>query len=91
MDRIGNLQDTFLNLVRRERAQVTIYLLSGIKLTGRLKGFDKYSLILDGGGQDQMIFKHAVSTVALPKGIHFKTGSDDEATEAVETVQTPQP
>jgi host factor-I protein len=81
MDRIGNLQDTFLNLVRRERAQ----------LTGRLKGFDKYSLILDGGGQDQMIFKHAVSTVALPKGIHFKTGSDDEATEAVETVQTPQP
>ncbi|KAF0241189.1 MAG: host factor-I protein [bacterium] len=78
---LPNLQDCFLNQARRERLQVTIYLLSGIKLTGRIKGFDKYSVIMDGGSQEQLIFKHAISTVALPKGVISKLppNSDEEA------------
>jgi host factor-I protein len=58
-----NIQDAFLNTVRRERATVTIHLLHGSILTGRLKSFDKFSVLLDVGGQDFLIFKHAIATV----------------------------
>lgn len=83
---LPNLQDCFLNQARRERLQVTIYLLSGIKLTGRIKGFDKYSVIMDGGSQEQLIFKHAISTVALPKGVTSKLplSTEEEAAKEVE-------
>ncbi|MGQ9898053.1 MAG: RNA chaperone Hfq [Acidobacteriota bacterium] len=60
-----NLQDNFLNQVRRERALVAIYLVSGVKLTGRIRGFDKYSVILEAGQQEQLIFKHAISTISV--------------------------
>ena len=69
---VQNLQDNFLNQARRDRMLVTIYLLSGVKLTGKIKGFDKYSVILDSGNQEQLIFKHAISTVALPRGVASK-------------------
>lgn len=58
-----NIQDTFLNTARKDRVNVTIYLLSGVKLTGRIRSFDKYSVILDTNSQEQLIFKHAISTV----------------------------
>ena len=64
----NNIQDNFLNQARRERMGVTIYLISGVKLTGRIKSVDKYSLILEAGSQEQLIFKHAISTVSLPRG-----------------------
>jgi len=59
-----NIQDGFLNLARREKTTVTIYLVNGAKLLGRIKSFDKFSLLLETGAQDQLIFKHAISTVA---------------------------
>lgn len=58
-----NIQDAFLNTARRERSTVTIYLLHGAKLTGRIKSFDKFSVLLESGSQDQLIFKHAISTI----------------------------
>jgi host factor-I protein len=64
----NTIQDSFLNSARKERNNVTIYLMSGVKLTGRIKSFDKYSLILEAGSQEQLIFKHAISTVSLPRG-----------------------
>jgi host factor-I protein len=64
----NTIQDSFLNTARKERVNVTIYLMSGVKLTGRIKSFDKYSLILEAGAQEQLIFKHAISTVSLPRG-----------------------
>lgn len=73
-----NLQDSFLNQARRDKLIVTIYLLSGVKLTGKIKGFDKYSVILDSGNQEQLIFKHAISTVALPRGVVSKLNADEE-------------
>lgn len=60
-----NIQDSFLNTARKERANITIYLMSGVKLTGRIRSFDKYSVVLDAGGQEQLIFKHAISTVVM--------------------------
>lgn len=72
-----NLQDSFLNMARRDRIGVTIYLMSGVKLTGRIRGFDKYSVILESGQQQQLIFKHAISTVALPRGVTYRLDSGD--------------
>ena len=64
----NTIQDSFLNSARKERSNITIYLMSGVKLTGRIKSFDKYSVILEAGSQEQLIFKHAISTVSLPRG-----------------------
>lgn len=65
-----NIQDSFLNTARKERVNITIYLLSGVKLTGRIRSFDKYSVVLDTNNQEQLIFKHAISTVAMGRIPH---------------------
>jgi host factor-I protein len=65
-----NIQDGFLNSARKEKLAVTIYLLSGIKLTGRIRSFDKFSVVLESNSQEQLIFKHAISTVVLPRVNH---------------------
>ena len=62
-----NIQDAFLNTVRREKTTVTIYLLNGAKLLGKIRSFDKFSVLLESGSQDQLIFKHAISTISQPK------------------------
>src|SRR5205085_4785352 len=63
-----NIQDSFLNNARRDKSAITIYLLSGVKLTGRIRAFDKYSVVLDtNNNQEQLIFKHAISTVVTSK------------------------
>lgn len=67
-----NIQDAFLNTVRREKSLVTIYLLHGAKLTGRIKSFDKFSMLLESGAQEQLIFKHAISTIS-----HARRGSGE--------------
>jgi host factor-I protein len=59
-----NIQDAFLNTARRERMSVLIHLLHGATLSGRIKSFDKFSVLLDVGGQDFLIFKHAISTIS---------------------------
>lgn len=62
-----NIQDSFLNTARKEKSNITIYLVSGVKLTGRIRSFDKYSVVLETNNQEQLIFKHAISTVAMGK------------------------
>ncbi len=66
-----NIQDSFLNTARKERTNITIYLLSGVKLTGRIRSFDKYSVVLESNNQEQLIFKHAISTVAMGRISHL--------------------
>jgi host factor-I protein len=65
-----NIQDSFLNNARKDKGVVTIYLLSGVKLSGRIKSFDKYSLVLETNNQEQLIFKHAISTVVTTRPMH---------------------
>ncbi len=60
---IINLQDAFLNQVRKEGIAVTIYLVNGFQLRGSVKGFDNFTIILDSEGKQQMVYKHAVSTI----------------------------
>ncbi len=62
-----NIQDAFLNTVRREKNSVVVYLLNGAKLTGRIRSFDKFSVLLESGSQEQLIFKHAISTISQAK------------------------
>ncbi len=70
-----NIQEAFLNNARKEKTLLTIYLMSGVKLSGRIKSFDKYSLILESNNQEQLIFKHAISTVVISKPSHAFAGS----------------
>ena len=65
-----NIQDSFLNNARKDKIVLTIYLMSGVKLSGRIKSFDKYSLVLETNNQEQLIFKHAISTVVTLKTSH---------------------
>lgn len=65
-----NIQESFLNNARKEKGVVTIYLLSGVKLSGRIRSFDKYSLVLETNNQEQLIFKHAISTVVTVRAGH---------------------
>lgn len=74
-----NLQDGFLNSARKERLPVTIYLTSGVKLSGRVRGFDKYCVVFETNHQEQLIFKHAISTVVTNRrpGSAKPEGDDD--------------
>src|SRR6202789_2555203 len=68
-----NIQDTFLNTVRKDKSPITIYLVSGVKLTGKIRSFDKCSVLLENNNQEQLIFKHAISTVVSGgAGVHFE-------------------
>ena len=84
-----NIQDSFLNTARKDKTQVTIYLLSGVKLTGRIRSFDKYSVVLETNNQEQLIFKHAISTVVMSKAsYHAENRVAHHPTPEVESAAT---
>jgi len=62
-----SIQDGFLNAARKEKTVVTVLLVNGAKLVGRIRSFDKYCVILESDRQDQLIFKHAISMLTLPR------------------------
>jgi len=66
-----NLQDVFLNKVRKENISITIYLINGYQLKGLVKGFDNYTIVLDSEGKQHLIYKHAISTITPTKVINF--------------------
>ena len=70
-----NIQEAFLNNARKDKTFLTIYLMSGVKLSGRIKSFDKYSVVLETNNQEQLIFKHAISTVVVSKPFHATAGA----------------
>ncbi len=59
-----NLQDTFLNQMRKDSVPVTIFLVNGYQLKGTVRGFDNFTLVLESEGKQQLVYKHAISTVA---------------------------
>lgn len=67
-----NLQDTFLNYVRKEHIQITIYLLNGYQLKGLVKGFDNYTIVIQTiDHKQQLIYKHGISTISPIRPIEF--------------------
>lgn len=71
MKNIINLQDTFLNKLRKENISVTIFLSNGYQLKGLVKGFDNYTIILDIEGKQQVVYKHAILTMSPDRNIDF--------------------
>ncbi len=63
MQKTQNLQEQFLNQARRDKLAVTMFLMNGFQLRGVIRGFDGFTVILDSDGKQQMIYKHAISTV----------------------------
>ena len=57
-----NIQDTFLNHLRKENVPVTIYLVNGFQLRGLIKAFDNFTVVIDTEGKQQLVYKHAIST-----------------------------
>ena len=72
MQKTQNLQDSFLNQRRRDKSVVTMFLMNGFQLHGVVKGFDGFTVVLDSEGRQQLIYKHAISTVVPPKPIAFE-------------------
>ncbi len=66
-----NLQDVFLNQVRKEHIAVTVYLTNGFQLKGLVKGFDNFTVVLDTDGKQQLVYKHAISTISPMKVVNF--------------------
>jgi host factor-I protein len=64
-----NIQDVFLNYVRRERLTVTIRMMDGSELDGRIKNFDRFAVVIDQNGVDHMLFKHAIAAIKTPKSV----------------------
>ncbi len=73
-----NLQDVFLNQVRRDHTLITIFLVSGYQIKGYVKGFDNYTIVMDSDGKQQMIYKHAISTIIPTKPVNFNPAQSDK-------------
>lgn len=80
-----NLQDIFLNQVRKEHTLITVYLVSGYQIKGYVKGFDSYTIVVDSDGKQQMIYKHAVSTIVPSKPVNFMNNPPVRQPEAEKT------
>ncbi len=77
MQKLQNLQDLFLNQARRERLNVTLFLMNGFQLRGVIRGFDAFVVIVDSDGKQQMIYKHAISTVAPARNLALTEETSD--------------
>ena len=71
MQKTPNYQDQFLAAARRERCIVTLFLMNGFQLKGIVRGFDSFVVLVESEGKQQMIFKHAISTVVPPKPLEL--------------------
>lgn len=73
-----NLQDSFLNQIRKSKISVTIFLINGVKLQGAITWFDNFCLLLRREGQSQLVYKHAISTIMPSSSVSLYDGEDSE-------------
>jgi len=66
-----NLQDVFLNQVRKEKILITVFLVNGVQIRGLVIGFDNYVVVLDSDGKQEVIYKHAISTIIPARAVNF--------------------
>ncbi len=71
MEKGKNFQDAFLNKARADKLSVTVFLMNGFQLRGTIRGFDNFVVMLDTEGKQQMIYKHAISTIVPPRPVEF--------------------
>ncbi|HHW18097.1 MAG TPA: RNA chaperone Hfq [Firmicutes bacterium] len=85
-----NLQDSFLNQVRKENTLTTVYLINGFQLKGIVKGFDSFTVILDSDGKQMLIYKHAISTITPSKPVNFQEARETAEERAQEVERAPE-
>lgn len=73
MQKTQNLQDTFLNQLRKEKLIVTVFLMNGFQMHGLVRAYDGFTVLLETDGRQQLIYKHAISTVIPPKPVELIT------------------
>lgn len=73
MQKTQNLQDAFLNQVRKDKVNLTVFLMNGFQMHGIIRGFDGFTVLLDAEGKQQLIYKHAISTIIPPKPVSVDT------------------
>ena len=78
MQKTQNLQDTFLNDIRREKIPVTLFLMNGFQLRGIVRSFDSFAVLIEADGRQQMIYKHAISTIVPIAAIDLKGAEESE-------------
>ncbi len=76
MQKTPNYQDQFLSLARREKCIVTVFLMNGFQMKGCIRGFDSFVVMLESEGKQQMIFKHAISTIVPPKPLEVRAETE---------------
>ena len=76
MQKTQNLQDAFLNQVRREKINLTVFLMNGFQMHGVIRAYDGFTVILDSDGKQQLIYKHALSTIIPPRPVEYSPDSD---------------
>ncbi len=77
-----NIQDVFLNSVRKEKVPVTVFLVSGVKLQGTISGFDNFCLVLRRAPQIQLVYKHSIATIVPAQSISLYKPEEDDAASA---------
>ena len=77
MTKTNNLQDIFLTQVRRERRTVTMFLMNGFQMRGCITGFDAFTVVLTSDGKQQIIYKHAISTIVPERPIPLTDGGEE--------------
>lgn len=78
MNKSINIQDTFLNQLRKENIPVTIFLVNGFQIRGLIKAFDNFTVVVDTDGKQQMLFKHAISTVTPQRNVSLMQETQTE-------------
>lgn len=71
-----NLQDYFINQARKNKIEITIFLTNGFQFKGYIKGFDNFTIVLESDGRQNLVYKHAVSTIV--PSIHISLNSEEE-------------
>ena len=79
MQKTNNLQDLFLTKVRKQNVPVTMFLVNGFQLRGTITGFDSFVVVLDSDGKQQVIYKHAISTIAPAYNVPLYQEESEEA------------
>ena len=79
-----NIQDAFLNAARKDNVPITIHLVNGFQLKGNIRSFDQFTIIIDSMGKQQMIYKHAVSTITPAKAVKYNVEKPEEEANAEE-------
>lgn len=74
-----NLQDVFLNTLRKEKTDVTVYLTNGFQIKGVIRGYDSFVIMIESDGRQQVVYKHAVSTISPARPVALNLNKEEQA------------